>query len=235
MLFSADLLSQRLGEDAQQSNSTHELIGDVIPRMIAAGDRVMAFQHTGYWKSVDTVQDYWQAHMELLSEAPGLNLQDATWPVRARSGTQPPTRISAKARISDSIICDGCSIEGTVEHSVLSPGVYVAPGAVVRHAVVMAGATIEERAVVENAILGVGAVVGSQAHVGRIHRHAPTCRVPVLDRPIVTEQGRHISTRATVAPGSSDPDVLGPDSLGSEWFHPSPGQYANSDVVFWTE
>jgi ADP-glucose pyrophosphorylase len=207
----------------------------VIPRMIAASDRVIAFQHTGYWKSVETVHDYWQAHMDLLSEAPDLNLQDVVRPVRARSDTQPPTRISAKARVSDSMVCEGCSIEGTVEHSILSPGVHVAPGAVVRHAVVMAGATIEERAVVENAILGVGVVVGSQAHVGHIHRHAPTCRTLMLDPPIVTEHGRRISTWATVAPDLSGSDVPGLDSLDSGWLHPALHPHASTDAVFWTE
>ncbi len=230
MLFSADVLSRRLSEDAQQPGSMHELIHDVIPRMLAAGDRVMAFQHAGYWKSLETAHDYWQAHMDLLSEVPGLNLQDAARPIRARSDIQPPTRISASARISHSMICDGCIIEGTVEHSVLSPGVHVAPGAVVRHAVVMAGATIEERALVENVILGVGVVVGSQAHVGRIHRHAPTCQALVPDQLIVTEQGGRISTRTIVGP-----DFSGPDSASSEWFRPAQRQDASRDVVFWTE
>ena len=178
LLFSTDALSRRLNEDAQRFDSTHDLVGDVVPAMIKAGDRVMAFQHTGYWSKLESAHDYWQTSMNLLDETHALALQNGTWPIHTPPRIRPPTRISTGARVAQSLICEGCLIEGTVEHSILSPGVHVAPGAVVRRAVVMHNVSIEECAWVENAILDMDVVVGPQARVGSAHRRAPMLSAP---------------------------------------------------------
>jgi glucose-1-phosphate adenylyltransferase len=208
LLFSTDALSRRLNEDAQRFDSAHDLVGDVIPAMIKAGDRVMAFQHTGYWSKLESAYDYWQASMDLLNENHKLALQDGTWPVHTQPQIRPPTHISAGARVAQSLICEGCVIEGTVEHSILSPGVHVAPGAVVRHAVVMHNVSVEECAWVENAILDMDVVVGPQARVGNAHRRAPTLNVLPPETLTVLERGAH-----TPAGG-----VIEPNALSSDWF-----------------
>jgi glucose-1-phosphate adenylyltransferase len=202
LLFSTEALSRRLREDAQQSNSTHDLFRDVIPAMIQAGDRVMTLRHTGYWNSVQSVHDYWQAHMDLVRENPALNLQDSSWPIYTQSETQPPMRIAGGGIVSHSLVSEGCVIEGSVEGSILSPGVHVAAGAVVRKAVVMHNTIIEERALVENAILDADVSVGAQARVGELGRHAPTLGGSLADPPILVGQGTRIPAGATI---QSDP------------------------------
>jgi glucose-1-phosphate adenylyltransferase len=73
----------------------------------------------------------------------------------------------------ESLITDGCVIEGTVEHSVLSPGVIVRRGAIVRHSVVMTDALIEENAVVDHAILDKRVLVGAEARIGWEEKEVP--------------------------------------------------------------
>jgi glucose-1-phosphate adenylyltransferase len=195
LLFSTDALSWRLNEDAQRFDSAHDLVGDVIPAMIKAGDRVMTLQHTGYWSKLESAHDYWQASMNLLNENHTLASQNRTWPIHTQPQIRLPTRISTGARVAQSLICEGCVIEGTVEHSVLSPGVHVAPGAVVRRAVVMHDVSIMERAWVENAILDMDVVVGPRTRVGSAQRRAPTLSVlspealTVLERGVPTPAG----------------------------------------------
>jgi glucose-1-phosphate adenylyltransferase len=206
LLFSREALRRRLREDAQQPDSTHDLFHDVIPAMFKAGDRVMAFQHAGYWNGMRDVHDYWQASMDLVHEDPGLSLLDGAWPIYTQCEVQPPARIARGAVVSRSLISEGCVIEGTVEGSVLSPGVQVAVGAVLRNAVVMHGSALEERALVENAILDANVIVGPQARVGKLCRHAPTLKASTPDQLTVVGQGTRISTCATIRPSPAGGD-----------------------------
>jgi glucose-1-phosphate adenylyltransferase len=208
MLFSTDVLSWRLGEDQSNGTSTHNLTRDVIPQMIRAGDRILAYQYTEYWNPIQTVQDYWQAAMDLLRENPPLNLQDAGWPILTQMHTRPPTRVAIGASVSHSLLSGGCIIEGTVEYAILSPGVYVGPGAVVRNSIVMHNTTIEECARVQNAILDMEMTVGQQAQVGVARRYAPTSSAPTFPPLTIVEKGAHIRTAAMVEPPSREQEVL---------------------------
>jgi glucose-1-phosphate adenylyltransferase len=208
LLFSTDALSRRLNEDAQRFDSAHDLVGDVVTAMIKAGDRVMAFQYTGYWSKLESAHDYWQASMDLLNGSPDLPLQSGTWPIHTQPQIRPPTHISTGAKVMQSLICEGCVIEGTVEHSILSPGVRVAPGAVVRRAVVMHNVSIKERAWVENAILGTDVVVGPQARVGNAHRRASMLNVLPPETLTVLERGARYPAGG----------VIEPNVLSSDWF-----------------
>ncbi|MBN1936672.1 MAG: glucose-1-phosphate adenylyltransferase [Anaerolineae bacterium] len=198
LLFNTDVLNWRLNEDAQDANSTHQFDHDVIPCMIRAGDRVLAFQYTDYWNCIHTVEDYWQASIDLLRDASPLNLHDTGWPIRTQVQARPPTRIEIGGHVSHSLISGGCIIEGAVEYSILSPGVYVGPGAVVRNSIVMQDVVIEERALVQNAILDIEATVGQQAQVGIATRHAPTMTAQAPTPITVIEKGAHIHTGVVV-------------------------------------
>lgn len=196
MLFNTDALNWRLNEDAQNTESMHRLDDDLIPQMIRAGDHVQVFQYTDYWKRIRTVQDYWLASIDLLQDTQPLNLNDSGWPIRTLVQARPPTRIETGGRISHSLISGGCIIEGSVEYSILSPGVYVGPGAVVRNAIVMHEAVIEERALVQNAVLDIQVIVGQQAQVGLAARQAPTTTAMACTPITVVEKGMHIHTQA---------------------------------------
>jgi glucose-1-phosphate adenylyltransferase len=164
-LFNTDVLHEVLAVDHTRPKSRHDFGKDIIPRMLDT-HRVYAFPHHGYWVDVGTIEAYWQAHADLLLEKPPLNLLDREWVIHTRSEERPPVNIRSGATVVNSLITDGCVIEGTVDHSVLSPGVVVREGAIVRHSVVMTDAVIEENAAVDYAILDKRVQVGARAKVG---------------------------------------------------------------------
>ena len=139
---------------------------DVLPAMVASGRRVVAYEFGGYWQDVGTVESYWRTSLDLLSDAPGIDLYDRGWLIYTKSEERAPALIGPLAAVSRSMVSHGCVIEGSVVHSVLSPGVRVARGAEVRDSIVMFDTYVGEGAVVDRAIvdkecfIGAGAVVG---------------------------------------------------------------------------
>jgi glucose-1-phosphate adenylyltransferase len=175
-VFNSNVLGQRLEEDARRRTS-HDFGKDIIPRMMELKDEIYAYPFGGYWVDVGTIQAYWEAHMDLLLDSPPFDLYDPDWVFHTRSEERPPVRVSAEAAldrrpvsngcvIGMSLVSNGCIIRGRVEHSVLSPGVQVGPGALVRHSIVMTDTVIGERAVVDHAILDKNIVVGARSHIG---------------------------------------------------------------------
>ncbi|MFZ9856758.1 MAG: glucose-1-phosphate adenylyltransferase [Roseiflexaceae bacterium] len=137
----------------------------VIPSMVA-NDNVVAYPFEGYWVDVGTIDSYWRTSMEMIDPAHTLNLYDPSWVIHTRSEERAPAKIGPQAMISQSMVCNGCTIRGTVERSVLSPGVYVSPGAIVRDSVIMTdtwigpGAVLDKVIVDKQVVIGAGAVVG---------------------------------------------------------------------------
>jgi glucose-1-phosphate adenylyltransferase len=139
---------------------------DILPGMVNDGQRVYAYEFGGYWEDVGTIESYWRTNLDLLSDDPGIDLNDLGWLIYTRSEERPPAQIGADAVVRRSMVSHGCVIEGTVEHSVLSPGVRVGAGAVVRDSIVMfdtvvdQGATVDRAIIDKNCSIGPGAVVG---------------------------------------------------------------------------
>ncbi|MEP7082147.1 MAG: sugar phosphate nucleotidyltransferase [Chloroflexota bacterium] len=139
---------------------------DVLPAMVAEGRRVFAYEFAGYWQDVGTVESYWRTSLDLLNDAPGIELNDLGWLIYTRSEERPPARIGPNASVVRSMVSHGCVVEGNVEHSILSPGVRVALGASVRDSIVMFDAVIDEGALVDRAIIDKEARIGPGAKVG---------------------------------------------------------------------
>jgi glucose-1-phosphate adenylyltransferase len=177
-VFQIHVLVERLTQDAQLPGSDHDLGKDVLPRMLALGDRLYAYRFSGYWADVGTVQAYWEANMDFLSPDPLLNLSDPQWNILTRSEKRPPTNFFPGAAVFNSLISDGCVIKGQVENSVLSPGVRVGANAVVRDSVVLHDCKIGAGAVVERAILDENVVVGLGSYIGFGLDYASDHRLP---------------------------------------------------------
>jgi glucose-1-phosphate adenylyltransferase len=139
---------------------------DVLPAMVQTGRRVGAYRYGGYWQDVGTVESYWQTSLDLLSDHPGIDLYDRGWLIYTKSEERAPALIGAEARVSRSMVSHGCTIHGTVEHSILSPGVRVEQGAVVRDSIVMFDTVIGAGATVDRAILDKDCVIGPGSRVG---------------------------------------------------------------------
>ncbi len=165
-VFNYDTIVKVLNEDAKNPESSKDFGKDIFPKMIADQLRVFAYPYNEYWVDVGTIQSYWEAHMDLLNDTPPLDLLDRDWIIHTRSEERPPVNIRTGATVNHSLITDGCTIEGTVEYSILSPGVRVARGAVVKQSIIMPDSVIEAGAVVDKCIVDKNVVIGRFAHVG---------------------------------------------------------------------
>jgi glucose-1-phosphate adenylyltransferase len=164
-VFDRDILVKRLDEDARLPGSKRDFGRDIVPHMVEV-DRVFAYPFRGYWRDVGTIQTYWESNMGLLNEPPDFDLYDTDWVIHTRSEERPPARITERGRTICSLISHGCIINGTVERSVLSPGVFVAEGAVVRDSILFPDCIVGPGSVVDRAILDKNVVVGADVRLG---------------------------------------------------------------------
>ena len=164
-IFNWPKLRQYLIEDDADPNSSKDFGKNIIPKMLAAGEKLWPYRFQGYWRDVGTITSLWDANMDMLSTTL-INLYDPEWPIASRSPICPPHYTGPDAEIIHSIVTEGCEIDGHVENSVLSSSVRVEKGARVHYSVLMPGAVVEEGATVEYAIIGENTVIGKGAHVG---------------------------------------------------------------------
>ncbi len=165
-VFSAHMLEKRLNEGTP-TNPRTDFGQHVIPAMIEAGDRVFAYKFEGYWVDVGTIDSYWSTNLALTQPDPALDLYNSQWPIRTKSEERPAAKLGPQAKIVSSLISNGCVVRGLVVNSVLSPGVYVSPGAVIKDSVVMndtwigPGALLDKVVIDKQVVIGAGAVVGT--------------------------------------------------------------------------
>lgn len=164
-IFDWNILKQYLIADEQNTDSHNDFGKDIIPSMLAAGERLFPYRFDGYWRDVGTIDSLWDANMDMLSPEL-INLYDPEWPIRGRSTDCPPHMVGRSAKIRHSIVTDGCQIDGTVVNSVLSSSVTVEEGAIVEYSILMPGVKVGRRARIQYAILGVGTQIGDGANVG---------------------------------------------------------------------
>jgi glucose-1-phosphate adenylyltransferase len=160
-----------------QDESLNDFGRDVLPAIINHR-KVYAYTFEGYWADVGTLQAYWEANMSLLAETPALDLYDPQWVIHTRSEEQPPVQIGSDAWVGGNLLSNGCIIQGIVERSVLSPGVRVAPGAIVRDSVIMNDTVINANAKIERAIVDKEVWVGEGAEIGYGVDNVPNRRHP---------------------------------------------------------
>ena len=190
-IFNTDLLRDYLDADEADPNSSKDFGKNIIPKMLADGRKMYAYPFRGYWKDVGTIQSLWEANMDLVGEQPVFDLRDRDWRIFSRNTTEPPHFVGEYAKISNSLITEGCVIEGIVENSVLASGVKVCRGAFIKDSVIMSGVTVGEGSTVnysmidENTTVGAGSVVGrNRASGGKITVIGSDLRVkPATDIP----------------------------------------------------
>ena len=167
-IFNWDILKKYLIEDEEDPNSENDFGNNIIPNLLRDNRKMYAYHFNGYWKDVGTIPSLWEANMEVLDpEHSGINLFDENWKIYSRNSGMTGHRIGADAIVEESMVTDGCNIQGTVKHSVLFSGVTVEKGAVVEDAVVMGRTTIKSGAVVKHCILAENVMVEENAVVGQ--------------------------------------------------------------------
>ena len=164
-VFTWKKLRRALVEDEADPSSSNDFGKNIIPKLLSAGEKMIAYRFDGYWKDVGTLESLWDANMDMLSRG-DLDLLEDSWPIYARLPSQPPAYIGKSSLVEHSVVTQGCEITGTVKNSVLSPGARVEDGAEVHYSVLMPGVTVKRGAVVRYAILGENCQVDAGAVVG---------------------------------------------------------------------
>ena len=164
-VFDWKKLRQYLVEDENDPASANDFGKNIIPKMLAAGEKMLAYRFEGYWKDVGTLESLWDANMDMLSRGE-LDLLESSWPIYSRIPSAPPAFMGKTAKVEHSVMTQGCDVNGGVFNSVLSDNVVIEEGADVQYSVLMPGVTVKRGAVVKYAILGDNVQIGAGATVG---------------------------------------------------------------------
>ncbi len=165
-IFTWSKLREYLMADEADPQSKNDFGGNIIPAMLAAGERMSAYRFSGYWKDVGTIDSLWDANMDLLSPGKGVSLYDNDWPIYARTPVKPPHITGESAVVENALLTAGCHVDGTVRRSVLFHSVTVEEGAVVEDSILMPGTVVRSGAAVRYAIVAEEASIGANAVVG---------------------------------------------------------------------
>jgi glucose-1-phosphate adenylyltransferase len=145
-------------------------IQDFVIQVVDGRRRKVLVERTpdsGYWRDVGTIDQYYEASMELVGIDPMFNLYGEKWTLRTYQRPLPPSKCVLGGKTPESIVCDGCITSGgTVWNSILSPGVIVERDASVEQSIVFDDVNIEPGARVRRAIIDKEARILAGASVG---------------------------------------------------------------------
>ena len=187
-VFNWSVLKEALISDEEDPDSSNDFGKNIIPNLLAAGHKMMAYNFDGYWKDVGTIDSLWEANMELLGKEPEFNIRgDERTKIYARNNALPSSYIDDQAVTVNCFIAEGSEVYGTVRHSVISTGCTIGEGAVVEDSVVMPGVVIEPGAIVRHAILGENSKVCRNAVVGGAFNPGEKKQISVTSKNSVVE------------------------------------------------
>lgn len=175
-IFTTDKLARYVSDD-HKSDSSKDFGKDIIPKIfssekIYAYDYVAMENERSYWRDIGTIASYYDAHRDIISVSPILNLYDTEWPIRTYMDQLPPAKLvhneeGRRGIAVNSLIAGGAIISGGyVEESVISPGVKVNSYSEVHGSIIMHGTTIGRHAKVKNAIIDKNNHIPEYAHIG---------------------------------------------------------------------
>ena len=167
-IFTYKQLRQYLIADAKKEDSKHDFGMNIIPDMLNDNKKLYAYEFDGYWKDVGTVESLWQANMDLLKDK-DLDLYNIKkdWKIYTEDTLGKPQIIGDQAKVKNSLITQGCLVNGNVEGSVLFNNVNVGEGAKVIDSVLMPGVLVEEGAEVYKAIVDEGVVIRAKTKINK--------------------------------------------------------------------
>lgn len=165
-VFSWNKLRQYLIDNENDAEASKDFGKNIIPAMLDNHERMVAYHFDGYWKDVGTIDSLWEANMDVLDPNVPLDLLDNSWKIYSRNPVMPPHYAGPNSKIENSMIAEGCDIEGSIDFSVLFAGVTVEEGAVIHDSIIMPNTVVKKGAVIEYAIVGEDCVIGEGAHIG---------------------------------------------------------------------
>ena len=194
--FTWSVLREALLFDEDDPKSSNDFGKNIIPMLLAAGHKMMAYPFDGYWKDVGTIDSLWEANMELLGKNPEFQLRGGkNSTIYARNSALPSSYIDKKATVVNSFVAEGCEVYGSVKHSVISVGCTIGEGAQIEDAVIMPGVVVEAGAIVRHAILGENSKICRNAVVGGAFKPKEKKKISV------TSKGAVVEANAVLKPG----------------------------------
>ena len=169
-IFTWEKLRKYLVEDENDKESENDFGKNIIPKMLADGQRMYAYQFDGYWKDVGTISSLWEANMDVL-KGEELHLDDDKWKIYARNNAEPPHYVAPTGNVINCLVSEGTVINGTVKNSIISNSVKIGKDAYIEESVIMPGAVIEDGADIRYSIVGWNATVGKNSMVGETLDH----------------------------------------------------------------
>lgn len=205
-IFNWNKLRKYLIEDeAKGENTSNDFGKNIIPAMLADNQKMYAYPFEGYWKDVGTIDNLWEANMDLLNPSIALNMWDPLWRIYSRHNVTTPHYISENATIKNSMITEGCYVNGNLNYSILFSDVMVDDGADLEYAVVMRntkigkGAKVHYAIVADDAIIEDGAVVGAAPEV---YGNQDKWGIAVVGQGAVVKSGQVVLPGEMIQPNS---------------------------------
>lgn len=165
-IFNTKTLIEYLEIDEADENSSNDFGKNIIPNILNNGEKIAAYRFEGYWKDVGTISSLWEANMDLIGDVPVLNLRDNNFRIYSKNQARAPQYVGPNAKMVNSMISEGCKINGTVVNSILSGGVVIEEGAEVYDSVIMDDVVIRAGAGVYTSIVDSDTEILSGATVG---------------------------------------------------------------------
>ena len=203
-IFTWEKLKKYMIEDEANPASTNDFGKNIIPNMLNAGEKMFAYPFDGYWKDVGTVDNLWEANMDLLNPTIPLNLGDPLWRIYCKHSLTTPHYIGSNATITNSMITEGCDVEATVNNSVLFSDVKADKEAIIDYSVIMRNVHIESGAKVQYAIVADDAVIEEGAVVGAPPEDYPDrdqWGIAVIGQGARVKKGQKVLPKEMLAPG----------------------------------
>ncbi len=197
-IFTASKLFKYLELDEQDPKSEKDFGKNILPAMLAAGEKMFSYRFEGYWKDVGTITSLLEANMDLLGTVPNFELRDKDNVIHSRSPLAPPAYVAGE--VVNSLIANGCEVEGKVINSVIGTNCVIEEGAEVKDSVLMGNIVVKAGAKVNYSIIDEDVTIGVKAIVGDVKEVA--CKVEGKTSGItVLGRGIEVSDGAKVAAG----------------------------------
>ncbi|CAH0344086.1 glucose-1-phosphate adenylyltransferase subunit GlgD [Bacillus sp. CECT 9360] len=151
-------------------NDEYDLIKDAVKANLHTL-RVKAYHFTGEMPFIHSVDSFYSGNMSFLDPKVVRSFFYDSWDLYTKVKHEAPVNYGLLSKTSNSLIANGCEIEGIVEDSIIFRGVKIHPGAVVKNSIIMQKGEIGAGAYIENVIMDKQAiitketvVVGSESH-----------------------------------------------------------------------
>ena len=164
-IFKWSALKDELIKDENNPKSSNDFGKDIIPTMLKKKMRLFIYGFKGYWKDVGTISSLWEANMDLLDDKCELDITDPTWPIMARTTASRPHYISPNVSISNSMITEGCEINGDVKHSIIFHNVKIGKNSKITDSIIMNNVVIGDNVIINNAVIGDDAVISNDVRI----------------------------------------------------------------------